>query len=109
MDKTTAKERVIIEYLAGGTTTRRLAKKSGYSRAAISRWVIAEKKEMVKRELLKTRQASKGEVEQHVGEQELRDALRTAELKICLLEAMIDVADEQFGTNIRKKAGTRQS
>jgi len=32
-----------------------------------------------------------------------------AELKICLLEAMIDVADEQFKTNIRKKAGPRQS
>lgn len=109
MDKSKEKEQVIIEYLAGRTTTRRLAKKSGYSRATISRWVIAEKKEMIKRELLKTSQGLKGEAEQPVGEKALREALRTAELKICLLEAMIDVADEQFGTNIRKKAGTRQS
>lgn len=109
MDKTTEKERVIIEYLAGGTTTRRLAKKSGYSRATVSRWVIAEKKEMDKRELLKTVQALKGKEAIPGDEKELREALRTAELKICLLEAMIDVADKEFNTNIRKKGGTRQS
>ena len=109
MDKGTEKEKVIIEYLAGGTTTRRLAKKSGYSRATISRWVIAEKKEMDKRELLKTAQALKAKEATPAGEKELREALRTAELRICLLEAMIDVADEQFNTDIRKKTGTRQS
>jgi transposase-like protein len=109
MDKITAKERVIIEYLAGGTTTRSLAKKSGYSRATISRWVIAEKREMIKRELLNTSTALKSKQEKPVGDKELREALRTAELKICLLEAMIDVADEEFNTNIRKKTGTRQS
>jgi transposase-like protein len=109
MDKITEKERVIIEYLAGGTTTRRLAKKSGYSRATISRWVIAEKKEMDKRKLLKTTQALKGKEDIPASEKELREALRTAELKICLLEAMIDVADKEFNTNIRKKGGTRQS
>jgi len=109
MDNTKEKEGVIIEYLAGGTTTRKLAKKSGYSRATISRWVIGEKKEMVKRELLKVSQVLKGEQVVPVGERELREALRIAELKICLLEAMITVSDEQFGTNIRKKAGTRQS
>jgi transposase len=109
MGKITEKEQVIIEYLAGGTTTRSLAKKSGYSRATISRWVITEKKEMNKRELLKTSQASKGKQEMPTDVKELQTALRNAELKICLLEAMIDVSDEQFGTNIRKKAGTRQS
>jgi transposase-like protein len=109
MDKITEKERIIIEYLAGGTTTRRLAKKSGYSRATISRWVIAEKREMIKQDLLQTSRVLKGEQKKPANERELREALRTAELKICLLEAMIDVADEQFGTNIRKKAGTRQS
>jgi transposase-like protein len=109
MDKSKEKEQVTIEYLAGGTTTRRLAKKSGYSRATISRWAIAEKKEMIKRELLKTSRALAGEQKEPADEKELREALRMAELKICLLEAMIDVADEQFKTNIRKKAGPRQS
>jgi transposase-like protein len=109
MDKTTEKERVIIEYLAGGTTTRRLAKKSGYSRATVSRWVIAEKKEMGKRELLKTAQALNGKEAIPANEKELREALKMAELRICLLEAMIDVADKEFNTSIRKKAGTSQS
>lgn len=109
MDKISEKEQVIIEYLAGGTTTRRLASKSGYSRATISRWVIKEKKEMSKRELLKTSQSLTGLQEMPTDVKELQRALREAELKICLLEAMIEVADEQFGTDIRKKAGTRQS
>ena len=109
MDKINEKEQVIIEYLAGGTTTRSLAKKSGYSRATISRWVIKEKKEMSKRELLKTSQVLTGKQGMPTDVKALQAALRTAELKICLLEAMIEVADEQFGTDIRKKAGTRQS
>ena len=40
---------------------------------------------------------------------ELQEALRMARLHIELLEATIDIADEQLGTDIRKKAGTRQS
>jgi len=30
-------------------------------------------------------------------------------IRLELLEAVIDIADEQFGTDMRKKAGTRQS
>jgi len=109
MDKISEKEQVIIEYLSGGTTTRRLAVKSGISRATISRWVIREKKEMSKRELLKTSQRLTEPQGMPTDVKELQRKLREAELKICLLEAMIEVADEQHGTNIRKKAGTRQS
>jgi hypothetical protein len=42
-------------------------------------------------------------------EEELREALRLSQIKVSLLEAMIDISDEQFGTDIRKKAGTRPS
>jgi hypothetical protein len=41
--------------------------------------------------------------------QGLKEALRLAQIKIALLEATIDIADEQLGANIRKKAGARQS
>jgi hypothetical protein len=41
--------------------------------------------------------------------QGLQEALRLARIKIALLEATIDIADEQLGANIRKKAGARQS
>jgi transposase len=39
----------------------------------------------------------------------LQEELRMARLQIRLLEATIDIADEQLGTNIRKKPGTRRS
>jgi len=42
-------------------------------------------------------------------QKQLQEALRMARLEILLLKATIDIADEQFGTNIRKKAGTRPS
>ncbi len=41
--------------------------------------------------------------------EELQEALRLSRIKIELLETMIDISDEQFGTDIRKKAGPRQS
>ena len=37
--------------------------------------------------------------------EELQEALRLSRIKIELLETMIDISDEQFGTDIRKKAG----
>jgi hypothetical protein len=39
----------------------------------------------------------------------LQEELRMARMQIRLLEATIDIADEQLGTNIRKKPGTRRS
>jgi transposase len=109
MEKTGKKALIISEYLAGGLSTRKLAEKCGYSRATISRWVIAERKEMSKRELLKTSPLSKAIEGMPTEVKELQEALELARLKISLLEATIDIADEQFGTNIRKKAGTRPS
>ena len=110
MDKSKEKEQVIIEYLAGGATTRSLAKKSGYSCATVSRWVMAEKKEKDKLALLQASKfAVKAKEEMPADVKQLQEALRDSQLKICLLEAMIDISDEQFGTDIRKKAGTRPS
>jgi len=109
MEKLSEKEQVIKEYLSGGTTTRKLAKESGYSRATISRWVITERKAMSKRARLEVSEALKGKDDMPTDVKALQEALRMARLHICLLEATIDISDEQFGTNIRKKAGTRPS
>lgn len=109
MEKSAEKDLIISTYLAGGLTTRKLAEKSGYSRATISRWVIAERKEMSKRTLLQTGTATKGKEEMPTDVKELQEALRMARLEISLLKATIEIADEQFGTDIRKKAGTRPS
>jgi transposase-like protein len=108
MDKLELKARVIKEYLAGKTSTRKLARNHDCSYTTVWRWVMEEKKEKTKLELL---QAAKLAVKEKMPTdvKQLQKALRDSELKVCLLEAMIDISDEKFGTNIRKKAGTRPS
>lgn len=109
MDKRKEKHEIIAEYLSGGTSTRKLGNKYGYSHVTISRWVMAHNKYGKKQPL----QVSKaileadGPMPSDIGG--LQEALRLSRLKVDLLEAMIDISDEQFGTDIRKKAGTRQS
>jgi transposase len=110
MDKIQTKEQVINEYLSGGTSGRKLARKYGYGPSTIQRWVMAGKKEKEKLQLLRAAKLSeKQEQEMPTDVKQLQEALRDSRLKVCLLEAMIDISDEQFGTNIRKKAGTRPS
>lgn len=41
--------------------------------------------------------------------QNLEEALKLAKLKIASLEAMIDIAEQTFNLDIRKKSGTKQS
>jgi len=110
MDKRQLKAEVLKEYLSGTTSIRKLGTKYGYGFSTIWRWVMAEKKERTKLELL---QASKFAVKEKEGMptdvKQLQKALRDSQLQISLLEAMIDISDEQFGTDIRKKAGTRPS
>lgn len=110
MDKSQEKEEVVKEYLSGGTSTRKLGLKYGYGPSTVRRWVMAEKR---KKEKLSLLQASKLAVKEKgampADVTQLQEELRDSRLKICLLEAMIDISDQEFGTNIRKKAGTRPS
>jgi hypothetical protein len=39
----------------------------------------------------------------------LQEELRLSQIRVLLLEATIDIADERYGTNMRKKVGARQS
>lgn len=109
MDKRKEKHEIIAEYLSGGTSTRKLGKKYGYSHVTVSRWVMAHKKYGKKQPLQVSKAVleADGSMPSDIGE--LQEALRLSRLKIDLLEAMIDISDEQFGTDIRKKAGTSQS
>jgi len=112
MDKRKEKEQVLKEYLSGGTTTRKLGQKYGCSHITISRLVMADKQEKEKNRLELLQSAKFALKEQQAKPVELKalqEKLRMAELQICLLEAMIEIADDQFGTDIKKKAGTRQS
>ncbi len=110
MDRSQEKEELIKEYSYGETSTRKLGLKYGYSASSVSRWVMKEKKEKEKLTLLQaSKLAVKEKEEMPTDVNQLQEALRDSRLKICLLEAMIDISDEQFGTDIRKKAGTRPS
>ena len=107
MNRKEEKHAIVSEYLSGGTTTRKLGKKYGYGHVTVYRWVMAHKKYGKGRGLKVPQNNAKEELPTSV--EELQEALRLSRLKIELLEAMIDISDEQFGTNIRKKAGTSQS
>ena len=109
MDKRKEKNEIIAEYLSGGTRTRKLGSKYGYSHITISRWVMAHKKYGKKHPLPISKAVLRADESMPSDIRELQEALRLSLLKVDLLEAMIDISDEQFGTDIRKKAGTRQS
>ena len=108
MDTKKQKQEIIAEYLLGGTSTRKLAIKYGYGHVTISRWVMAYQRQ-TKNHPLKYSKAILALKEMPGTVEELQEALRLSQLKVELLEAMIDISDEQFGTDIRKKAGARQS
>jgi transposase-like protein len=109
MDKWREKHEIIAEYLSGGTSTRKLGIKYGYSHVTISRWVMAHKKYGKKQPLQVSKAILQADESMPTDIGELQEALRLSRLKVDLLEAMIDISDEQFGTDIRKKAGTSQS
>lgn len=99
---------VVGEYLAGGTTYRRLARKYGVPRTTIYRWVEAGVGEN------KAAGDKSGGVEPGVDRDEsvelrrLRKELEKSRLENKLLKAMIEIAEEQLGVDIRKKRGARR-
>ena len=104
------KEAAIREYLAGGISSVKLGEKYGCSHTTISRWVMAKKQDHIERqEQLRAEHSVRAKKDMPTDIKELQEALLNSQLKVGLLEAMIDISDEQFGTDIRKKAGTRQS
>jgi transposase len=107
------RKQVIKEYLAGGVSLRTLAKQYNRSSTSIYRWIMAEKKQNKKRELLNPKPIIKTPVPELESMSTdvawLQEALRMSQIKILLLEATIDISDEQFGTDMRKKVGPRQS
>lgn len=110
MEKQAKKEQIVSEYFAGGTSTRKLGRKYGYGNGTISRWVMAEAKDKDKHKKLRAAKFAANQAETMPSDvKQLQQELRMSRLKVSLLEAMIDISDEQFGTDIRKKAGTRPS
>jgi transposase-like protein len=111
------KQRVIIEYLSGDISLRKLAYKYDYDHNVIYKWIMAYQRENRKQRLLNPGAAIKmplPEVELVAADMPtdvklLQEELRLSQIRVLLLEATIDIADERFGTNMRKKVGARQS
>lgn len=107
------KEEIIAEYLAGGTTYRKLGKKYDFPASTISGWVLTYQGRMVnwrektRRKKVKEQQIQQPQLPEDV--KQLQTSLRKAELYTNLLEEIIRLSEEYTGIDLRKKFGTKQS
>src|SRR5690606_9281151 len=99
----------IAEYLLGNTTYRKLEAKHGVDFRIIHQWVSKFQGKVVNKTKPKTKLSN-----DHLNEalptdvKRLQEELRKAKLHNQLLNAMIDIAEDQLKINIRKKSGTKQ-
>lgn len=109
MKQRASKEELLKEYLKGRTSVRKLAEKYGMSVSTVQRRLMAARKGKRKKALSAAEKHPKPGKGMSEDVKELQEQLYNAQLQISLLEAMIDISDEQYGTDIRKKSGARQS
>jgi|EndMetStandDraft_4_1072995.scaffolds.fasta_scaffold19963_1 transposase-like protein len=112
MDQEEMRQRAIKDYLSGEASLRTLGERYKCPHTRIYRWIMAHKKQTTKRALLnpgpvKTPLPEQDSMSTDVGS--LQEEVQMLKIRILLLEATIDISDEQFGTSMRKKVGTRQS
>ena len=107
------KIRVVLEYLKGGVTMRELERKSGTSSSTIQRWVKEYERakgppdEGAEGKKTWTSLVTK-DAELSADVRRLQKELEEARLYNKLLNAMIDIAEDEMGIRIRKKPGARQ-
>jgi transposase-like protein len=109
---------IIAEYLRGDVSLRELAARYGIGHSTISRWVRAGGRETAAVVGGSSSSSSSSSNDEDRREEEdedlaaevkrLRKELRDAELHNKFLNAMIDIAEEQFEIPIRKKSGPKQ-
>jgi transposase len=109
------KQRIILEYLKGNSTLRKLGTKYRLNKGLIGYWVkiykfgkpSGIKSRINKFKLLDSKKSPDLNSEEQIAL--LRRQLEDAQLKNVVLETMITVAEKQFKIPIRKKPGTKQS
>lgn len=116
MNENQIKGVIVAEYLSGKYSYRELAAKHGYSVGWIHKWVKRYRGKMSKPLLKKSPHplpaiAKEAPVDETLpwDVNILRAELHKARLHNKVLEAVIDIAEEELGVPIRKKHGTRQS
>ena len=105
--KAIEKEAIIAEYLTGNLSYRKIGIKYGIDFRLIHSWVMSyqgkKRKHTPKPKEQKVEEAPlSNEVKQ------LQQELRKAQLHNKLLNAIIDIAEEQLKIDIRKKSGTKR-
>ena len=93
-------EKIINDHLISGLSFRSLALKYGISYSRAFRIVKSQQPESQEKPVQE-------ELPDDIAK--LKAMLRTERLKNELLNNIIDIADKELGTNIRKKSGTRRS
>jgi transposase-like protein len=103
------KEAIITEYLAGGITFRKLGQKHGIDYRTIHAWVSAYqgKPNPKHKVFIEVKQDPDNPLPEEV--KQLQNELRKAQLHNKLLEAIIDIGQEKYGIDLRKKPGAKRS
>lgn len=105
--KVIEKEAIIAEYLTGNTSYRKIGIKYGIDFRLLHSWVMnyqGKKRKYTPK--LKEQKAEEAPLSDEV--KQLQQELRKAQLHNKLLNAIIDIAEEQLKIDIRKKSGTKQ-
>ena len=102
------REAIIAEYLTGDTTYRKLGAKYGIDFRRVHSWVMKYQGKSIKKEKPKKQVEPLENEELPTDVKQLQEELRKAKLHNKLLNAIIDIAEEQLKIDIRKKSGTKQ-
>lgn len=100
-------EAIIAEYLTGELSFRKLGEKHGVDFRVIHYWVSQFQGKIVTKKKSKEKKPT---VQDNLPTdvKQLQEELRKAKLHNKLLNAMIDIAEDQLKIDIRKKSGTKQ-
>jgi transposase-like protein len=101
-------EAIIAEYLTGQTSYRELEKKHGIDFRVIHSWVTKFQGKPLRKQKPKIGQPSLKTEDSPTDVKQLQEELRKAKLYNELLNAMIDIAEDQLKIDIRKKSGTKR-
>ena len=103
------KEKIVREYLAGGTSYNDLGRKYGYAGQSICEWVKEfEGKKRVRKKTSPIEPVEQAE-ELPKDLKELEAELQRMKLRNKLLEEVIRLNQEETGIDLIKKAGTKRS
>ena len=109
--KTVQEQEVIVaEYLTGELSFRKLGQKHGVDFRVIHHWVSQFQGKIVTKKKSKEKKQAEQTVQDDLPTdvKQLQEELRKVKLHNKLLNAMIDIAEDQLKIDIRKKSGTKQ-